>query len=97
MKRKTKRREHAAALSLAGLLVLTGYLLGRCSAPQMSEPATIEYETVRVESGDTLWSICSEYCPDGMDIREYIYKVEKHGKISAVIYPGQLIEVPVYD
>lgn len=42
-----------------------------------------------VSSGETLWSIAQQYCPEGMDIREYIYKLN----ISPEIYAGQTITI----
>lgn len=48
-------------------------------------------ETYIVQSGDTLWNICDDYCPKEMDIRKYIYIVQKANGISADIYAGQAI------
>ncbi|WP_254611217.1 LysM peptidoglycan-binding domain-containing protein [Paenibacillus sp. JMULE4] len=39
------------------------------SQPQM-------YSYVEVESGDTLWSIASQYADQGQDIREYIHQIK---------------------
>lgn len=45
-----------------------------------------------VTEGDTLWDICQDYCPNGMDIRDYISLVREHnGGISATVYVGQHI------
>lgn len=44
----------------------------------------IEYT---VSKGETLWSIAREYCPEDMDIREYIHKLN----INPEIYEGQTI------
>jgi hypothetical protein len=41
---------------------------------------TFEYT---VSPGETMWEIAEEYCPEGMDKREYIYKVEKINNINA--------------
>ena len=55
---------------------------------------TPEYEWEKasylVQSEDTLWSICSQYCPQGVDIWEYIYLVrEENCMDSSLIYEGQ--------
>ena len=55
------------------------------------------YETVTVHSGDTLWGISEGYCPEYMDIREYISDLMRRNGIGAEIYPGQIIEVPIYN
>lgn len=44
----------------------------------------IEYTVAR---GETLWSIAEDYCPEDMDIREYIDRLH----ISPDIYEGQTI------
>lgn len=44
----------------------------------------VEYTVSR---GETLWSIAKEYCPDGMDIRDYIHRLH----IDSTIYEGQTI------
>jgi hypothetical protein len=46
----------------------------------------IEYT---VAYGETLWSIAEDYCPEDMDIREYIDKLH----ISPNIYEGQTITI----
>lgn len=55
-----------------------------------------EWETASytVQRGDTLWSICTQYCPYGVDIWEYIYQVkEENGMQSSCIYAGDEITI----
>ena len=55
-----------------------------------------EEETYVVKNGDSLWCIASEYCPNNMDMHEYISLVkERNGMNSSIIYPGQTIIVLV--
>lgn len=56
-----------------------------------SEPLYISHT---VEAGQTLWSIAVHYRSDA-DPREIIYSVREINNISATIYPGQKILVPV--
>lgn len=52
---------------------------------------TYNFEEIQytVSRGDTLWSIAEDYCPEDMDIREYIYLLDT----SANIYEGQTITI----
>ena len=53
-----------------------------------------EEETYRVRSGDSLWSISGEYCPNSVDRQEWINKVRKINDIDgSIIYPGQVITI----
>jgi len=57
---------------------------------------TYEYEVVdvyQVMPGDTLWGICTQYRPDHMDIREYIYNVEQFNNCTADLQVGQIIKL----
>ncbi len=55
-----------------------------------------EYKTVVVSSGDTLWSIASEYA-DG-DIRDKIKDIKKFNNLkSDVLELGSHVKVPLYD
>jgi len=62
---------------------------------KMSE---VEYKPVYIKEGDTLWSISKEYLIDDMDIRQYIDEVIRYNNLeSAMIKPGQVILMPIYD
>lgn len=57
---------------------------------------TLEYQVVEnytVQRGDTLWSICTEYRPTNMDIRDYIYEVEQFNSCTEDIHAGQVIQL----
>lgn len=52
--------------------------------------------TIYVESGDTLWDIAKEYCPDGMDVREYVYTLKQANNTpDSVIQAGEVLTVYV--
>lgn len=46
---------------------------------------------VTVCEGDTAWGIARKYCPDGVDIREYLTWVEEESgaDFNKKIHPGQ--------
>ena len=54
-------------------------------------------EFITVQQGETLWTICREYCPDNMDIREYIDKIQRLNNISWQIYKGQKIKMLIIE
>ena len=68
-------------------------LLGFSDVSASGEPEYIEYY---VQSGDTLWDIASVYGPADMNIKQFIYLIEKHNSTSAAsLQAGQTIEIPI--
>lgn len=47
--------------------------------------------TYLVEPGETLWEIAEEYCPENMDICEYLYEIEQLNDITSELSIGQEI------
>lgn len=57
----------------------------------------VEYETVNVTQGDTLWNIAKENISEKEDIRDYIYMIRKVNDLkSANIHPGDQLLIPIY-
>ena len=57
-----------------------------------------EYVDIEICYGDTLWQIAQAYTPDDVDIRSAVHDICKINDISASeLYPGQIIQVPVYN
>ena len=55
----------------------------------------IEYVSVKVESGDTLWNLAKEYGPSNIDVRKVIYEIEKLNNVDAsTLHSGMTIEIP---
>jgi hypothetical protein len=55
----------------------------------------LNYAKVTVCSGDTLWTIASEYISNNDDIRELVYNIKKVNNLnSAIIIPGQELLIP---
>ena len=50
-----------------------------------------------VTSGETLWSICTEYRPKDMSIQEYIYNIREYNKIGSIIHSGETIKLLIYE
>ncbi|WP_099192053.1 cell division suppressor protein YneA [Tepidibacter mesophilus] len=59
--------------------------------------SVVEYETVNVMQGDTLWNIAKENIPEKEDIRDYIYMIREVNNLeSANIHPGDQLLIPIY-
>ena len=54
------------------------------------------YQVVRVQNGDSIWSIASRHATDKQDIRRLIFAIKSINGLSddSLIYPGQTIKVP---
>jgi LysM repeat protein len=64
----------------------------------ISEEVPVQYTSLIVQRGDTLWSIASEYGPGNMDIREYINEIEKVNVIeNSFLAEGQELRLPHLD
>ena len=60
----------------------------------VSDTPTYEWKRTLylVNHEDTLWSICHKYCPDKMDMQEYIYLIkQENNMISSTIYAGDTL------
>ncbi len=54
-----------------------------------------DYQTIEVESGDTLWDLAEEY-GNGTDIRRYIEKIKvMNGMSDSGIFEGDILKMPL--
>ena len=60
------------------------------------EKPTANYVTIQVHSGDTVWTIASQYASNKEDLREMVYAINTMNGLNhnAVIYSGQALKVP---
>ena len=87
------------------LTMMTGCLAvyggsGIDSEPQsmISEPIEpiVEYQTITIRGGDTLWSIASAFSDSSQDVRELVREIRALNDVDpGSIYPGQKIKVPI--
>ncbi|MFZ7102751.1 MAG: cell division suppressor protein YneA [Peptococcaceae bacterium] len=56
----------------------------------------VEFIQITVKPGDNLWKIADHYDNNKMDLRKLIYQIEKINEINADIYPGQVLDIPIY-
>jgi hypothetical protein len=78
---------------LAMILGLTIIIVCICNYFAPIDTSNWEEITYVVRPNDTLWSIAEDYCPDGIDIREYIHEVKDANNINSNIYPGDKITI----
>ena len=53
-------------------------------------------ESYVVRSGDTLWRIAADRTPRGQDLRDTLAAIRSINRLTgSVIYPGQILEVPL--
>ena len=85
----------AVFLSMIFLIVLTAFFLffNHTDAKNL-----VQYQTIQVNQGDTLWAIAGNWAPEGMDVREYIYNIKKANNMErSDIYAGDELLLPVYE
>jgi hypothetical protein len=95
--RLTSRRPEPRARGLArrlavGVTVLA-VLLGLGFAHGVQGTAPVEYETVTVQPGDTLWSLAERRYPNE-DIRGRVVQIERENGLSdPVLHAGQTLRL----
>ena len=87
-KAKQQRMHVYIIMAVVGILFLTSL------APLADNG--IQEITVIADTGDTLWSICQEHKPEGMDLRLFIDKVMYENDLkSSCLEIGQEIVIPL--
>ncbi len=62
---------------------------------QGSKP--IEYRSITIQKGDTLWSIVKSYQLNEIDPRKMISQIKRvNGLKNAILQPGQTINIPSF-
>lgn len=90
MTKKERNIRRGIFFTAAAVLVLL--ICGSRSKPAYS------VESYGIDYGDTLWKIAEEYKPNSISYSEYIDALYKlNYGLTAEIYPGQAILIPVYE
>ena len=87
-----------AAVLLTTVAVVVVLLLANAFAAEGSVAGDGREERVEhlVVTGDTLWDIAAVYTPAGEDVRHTVGDIRTaNGLANSVIYPGQVLQVPV--
>lgn len=55
-----------------------------------------KYVEIKIEKGDTLWTIALENKPQKYDTRKMVYEIMKFNNLAEeYIYPGNIIKIPI--
>lgn len=77
-------------------LIIVMFLISFCTSlltKTVFSASPVEYDTVVVSKGDTIWSIASNL---GGDINRNVYEIKKLNNIdNSIIFVGQKLLVPV--
>ena len=86
-------RKSLIILSLTALIIL---MIIWAASTLGNSQKQINYKTITVENGQSLWEIArNNYGPE-YDLRKIIYKIKKINKLeNAVLHPGQEIKLPI--
>lgn len=86
----TNKRKFFSFLFIISLITFT--LIYTVSVSGYEEP---RYQSIVVQSGDTLWAIAEKYS-NNSNIREYIYNIKKINNLdSSMLYENTAILIPV--
>jgi LysM repeat protein len=87
-----------AAVLLTTVAAVVVLLLANALAAQGGVPGGDPGERVehRVVTGDTLWDIAATHTPAGEDVRQTVADIRRANHLEgSLIYPGQVLQVPV--
>lgn len=93
MKNKTLSNKIKTILIISITLLLFITIPGKASNKK-----EVSYREYFVLKGDTVWSIASRFKTEKMDIRDYMYEIEKTNEIkNSKIYENNKLIIPIYN
>lgn len=92
LEEKTQERILAVLVGVLALVLFVAVLYR--SLPQQMDTSKLDKYAYYVQSGDTLWGLAEDHCPDGVDYREWIAAVRDINDMDGgYIYEGQKIYI----
>ncbi len=92
-RRLIEGRRRLAAL-VAVLAVIIGVILGSGSGGTAVGSKPEAPRAVVLQPGDTLWSLATEYAPDGTDPRAYVHALEQINGLEGAARAGAQLTLP---
>lgn len=92
-----RNRRIAAVIGIVFIALILSVLFNHLNV-MAEKPQTYKYYTdVRVQRGDTLWSIAEEYMTEEYkNVGEYIREVQQINHVGNVVEYGKLLVIPYY-
>ncbi len=81
-------------IKLFGVFAIAILLVGGIPKGAAEPKGTTKYV---VERGDTISEIAEKITPDDMDYRKTIDYIMKNNETEGTIYPGQELEIPIWE
>lgn len=86
------KRNHKIKLFWGSIVLVSVFLF---CLPLTNASQQIEYTTIHVSSGDTLWSIAKEYGDSRKDLRDTVQDImDLNGMSTGNIRAGQELKIP---
>ncbi|MPZ92120.1 MAG: LysM peptidoglycan-binding domain-containing protein [Actinobacteria bacterium] len=82
------------AILVAALAVVVGVILGGGSGGTAVASKPGAPRAVVLRPGDTLWSIATEFAPDGVDPRSYVHALEQLNGLEGAPRAGMQLTLP---
>jgi Tfp pilus assembly protein FimV len=82
------------AILVAALAVVVGVILGGGSGETAVASKPGAPRAVVLQPGDTLWSIATEFAPDGIDPRSYVHALEQLNGLESAPRAGMQLTLP---
>ena len=97
-RRRQGRRLAVVVLTVVAAVLAGGSISGFARARAAEEDVYKCYDSIRIENGDTLWSIAVKHRnPDYDRIEEYIREVRRLNHICGDrLYAGEYLTIPCY-
>jgi hypothetical protein len=91
--RRPEPRTRGLARRFGLVVAVLGVLVGLGFAHGVQGTAPVEYETVTVQAGDTLWSLAQRRYPNE-DVRGRVAEIERENRLTdPVLHTGQTLRL----
>lgn len=95
IKRRKQRLLFFTILIVCFIVIIAYNFFRPLSTEAQDEPLKIV--SIVVDRGESLWEIADRFDNNKMDLRRYIYLIERFNQLdTAVLQPGQRLNIPVY-